>query len=65
MFSRYHFEHKIEVSALFKPACVPQVYFLEKGETINARSYIRNCLNPVVDAINEQRPLYKWRLTVH
>ena len=32
------------------------LYCMDKGQSINADSYIKNCLEPLVAAIHEQRP---------
>jgi len=44
------------VSVFFKSTGLVHILCLEKGQTTNARSYIKNCLRPFVSTINEQKP---------
>jgi len=47
---------QVMVSVFFKSTDLDHIYFLEKGETVNAQSYIKNSLGPLASTINEQSP---------
>ena len=50
------YEAKSMITVFFKSTGPILLDFLDKGETINANCYIKNCLKPCVKAIKEQRP---------
>ena len=56
MVRRNQFEPKTMISVFFKSTGLVLVHCLNKGDTINATSYIENCFKPVVHEIKEQRP---------
>jgi [histone H3]-lysine36 N-dimethyltransferase SETMAR len=50
------FESKNMFSIMFKSTGPLHVQCVKKGESITADYYIRNCLSPAIQAINQQRP---------
>lgn len=52
------YEPKTMFSIFFKSNGVVHISYLDKGKTIDNKSYISNCLKPLVSAINKQRPIY-------
>ena len=54
---RGQFEPKCMVTVMFKSTGPLLIHCLNKGETITAKTYIEDCLKPVVRAIEKQRPM--------
>lgn len=50
------FEPKTMFTIFFKTSGVVHISHLKSGETINHQTYINNCIRPLVNTINEQRP---------
>ena len=55
---RDRYEPKSMVSILFRKAGVDYITYWGRGQTITAQSYIEDCLKPLVQCINQQRPTY-------
>jgi len=53
---RDRFEPKFMFSVFFKSTGVVHIDCMEKGETITSQYYIENSLDPVIAAINKERP---------
>ena len=54
---RDRFEPKWMFTIFFRTTGVIHISYLKKGETVNNKSYINNCLKPLVKSLNEQRPI--------
>jgi hypothetical protein len=50
------FEPKSMITVFFKSTGPVLVDFLERGKTITAAHYVKNCLKPLVKALNMERP---------
>jgi [histone H3]-lysine36 N-dimethyltransferase SETMAR len=48
---------KAMFTLFFKTTGVVHLSYLEKGKTINHNTYINNCLKPLVDTLNRERPV--------
>jgi len=51
------FEPKTMFSIFIRISGVVHISYLKKGETTNHKSYIKDCLKPLVNRLNEHRPL--------
>lgn len=51
------FEPKTMFSIFFKTNGVVHISYLERGMTIDHKSYLDDCLKPLVKALNKQRPI--------
>jgi len=54
---RDRFEPKNMFYIFFKTTGVVHLGYVEKGDTITGQYYVRNCLRPIIQEINKQRPI--------
>ena len=63
---RDRFAPKTSFSIFFKSTGPLLIHHVERGQTIDHRYYIDNCLQPLVDEIRQQRPSYGTdRIVLH
>lgn len=53
---RNRFEPKSMITVFFRTTGPVLIDCMEKGQTINAKYYIKNCLKPAIACVEEQRP---------